>query len=163
QALPRPRDSGDDRFSRGAPVRFQPRGRVHQTVRHSALARGIGADVRQGGRVKGPARLLVVDDNAAFVDNLLEILTGAGYVAVGVGSCATAVKEAAKGFDIALVDMRLPDGVGTELATGLKQVNENAAIVMLTGFSTVEAAAAAVRAGAFAYLSKPCAVPELLL
>jgi signal transduction histidine kinase len=113
--------------------------------------------------VKGPARILVVDDNASFVDNMIEILSDAGYAATGAGSCAAATAQAAKGFDIALIDMRLPDGIGTDLAPRLKELNPDGAVVMLTGFSNVEAAAAAVRAGAFAYLSKPCATPELLL
>ncbi|MBL9037487.1 MAG: response regulator [Archangium sp.] len=109
------------------------------------------------------ARVLVVDDNVSFVDNLLEILTDAGHAPFAAGSCAVARAEAAKGFDIALVDMRLPDGEGTGLAIELRALQPDAAVVLLTGYSTVEAAAAAVRAGAFAYLSKPCATPELLL
>ncbi len=110
-----------------------------------------------------PARVLVVDDNASFVDNLDEILSDAGHTVLTATSCAAAREEARKGFDIALVDMRLPDGVGTDLAGELRAMNPDAAVVLLTGYSTVEAAAAAVRAGAFAYLSKPCATPELLL
>jgi two-component system, NtrC family, sensor histidine kinase HydH len=109
------------------------------------------------------ARVLVVDDNVSFVDNMKEILSDAGLVPVGVGTCAEALFAAAQGFDIALVDMRLPDGLGTDLARQLKQLNERAAVIMLTGYSTVEAAAEAVRAGAFAYLSKPCATADLLL
>ena len=109
------------------------------------------------------ARVLVVDDNASFVDNLVEILGDAGHVVLPAASCAGAREAARKGFDIALVDMRLPDGLGTDLAGELRQLNPDAAVVLLTGYSTVEAAAAAVRAGAFAYLSKPCATPELLL
>src|SRR5205814_4247067 len=42
-------------------------------------------------------------------------------------------------------------------------VSPEAAIVLLTGFATLETAIAAVRAGAFAYLDKPCSTPDLLL
>lgn len=108
-------------------------------------------------------RVLVVDDNKSFVDNLQEILSDVGHSVSCAFSCATAREAAKKGFDIALVDMRLPDGVGTDLAAELKALNADAAVVLLTGYSTVEAAAAAVRVGAFAYLAKPCATPELLL
>jgi two-component system, NtrC family, sensor histidine kinase HydH len=113
--------------------------------------------------VSAPARILVVDDNESFVDNLEEILSEEGYAVMTAGSLAAARQAAAQGFDIALVDMRLPDGKGTDLAVELKRGNDAAAVVLLTGYSTVEAAAAAVRAGAFAYLAKPCATPELLL
>jgi len=109
------------------------------------------------------SRVLVVDDNEGLVDNLDEILTEAGHQVLASTSCAKAREQARRGFDVALVDMRLPDGQGADLAVELKAINPDAAVVLLTGYSTVEAAAAAVRAGAFAYLSKPAATPELLL
>ncbi|MBK7859895.1 MAG: response regulator [Archangiaceae bacterium] len=108
-------------------------------------------------------RVLVVDDNAAFAENLDEILADAGYQVTVAPSCAAARSAAGRGFDIALVDMRLPDGLGTDLAGELRQHHPDAVVVLLTGYSTVEAAAAAVRAGVFAYLSKPCATDDLLL
>jgi len=107
-------------------------------------------------------RILLVDDNVDLVDNLGEILEGEGYEVLRATSCATARARAAEGFDVALVDVRLPDGDGTELAAELHRTH-NAEVVLLTGFASVESAAAAIRSGACAYLVKPCAVPELLL
>jgi len=109
------------------------------------------------------ARLLVVDDNASLVDNLCEILEGAGYLVRGAGSCAAALTLARDGFDVALVDLRLPDGDGTALAPRLKGLAPDGEVVLLTGFATLESAVAAVRAGACAYLVKPCATQELLV
>jgi two-component system, NtrC family, sensor histidine kinase HydH len=108
-------------------------------------------------------RILLVDDNIDLVDNLGEILEDEGYKILRATSCATARARAAEGFDVALVDLRLPDGDGTELAAELRQTVPGAEVVLLTGFASVESAAAAIRAGACAYLVKPCAVPELLL
>jgi two-component system, NtrC family, sensor histidine kinase HydH len=108
-------------------------------------------------------RILLVDDNVDLVDNLGEILEDEGYKVLRATSCATARARAAEGFDVALVDLRLPDGDGTELAAELHQAVPGAEVVLLTGFASVESAAAAIRAGACAYLVKPCAVPELLL
>jgi signal transduction histidine kinase len=108
-------------------------------------------------------RILVVDDNAALVENLSEILEGAGYAVRGAGSCAAAVPLAREGFDVALVDLRLPDGDGTSLAPQLKEASPDGEVVLLTGFATLESAVAAVRAGACAYLVKPCATQELLV
>jgi two-component system, NtrC family, sensor histidine kinase HydH len=108
-------------------------------------------------------RILLVDDNVDLVDNLGEILEDEGYKVLRATSCATARARAADGFDVALVDLRLPDGDGTELAAELHQTCPGAEVVLLTGFASVESAAAAIRAGACAYLVKPCAVPELLL
>ena len=106
-------------------------------------------------------RILLVDDNVELVDNLGEILEDEGYKVLRATSAATARVRAAEGIDVALVDLRLPDGDGTELAAELHQ--NGAEVVLLTGFASVESAAAAIRAGACAYLVKPCAVPELLL
>jgi signal transduction histidine kinase len=108
-------------------------------------------------------RILIVDDNAALVDNLSEILVEAGYAVRGVSSCAAAVPAAREGFDVALVDLRLPDGDGTALAPRLKDLSPDGEVVLLTGFATLESAVAAVRAGACAYLVKPCATRELLV
>jgi signal transduction histidine kinase len=109
-------------------------------------------------------RILIVDDNAALVENLSEILEGAGYAVHGAGTCAAALPLAMEGgFDVALVDLRLPDGDGTALAPQLKEIAPDGEVVLLTGFATLESAVAAVRAGACAYLVKPCATHELLV
>jgi signal transduction histidine kinase len=109
-------------------------------------------------------RVLVVDDNASLVENLTEILEDAGYAVHGFGSCAAALAGAREGgFDVALVDLRLPDGDGTALAPRLKEAAPDGEVVLLTGFATLESAVAAVRAGACAYLVKPCATQELLV
>jgi signal transduction histidine kinase len=107
--------------------------------------------------------ILLVDDNAALVDNLAEILGDAGLKVCGAGSCAAARALAPHGFDVALVDLRLPDGDGTQLARDLKQHAPDAQVILLTGHASTESAAAAVRAGAFAYLVKPTPSPDLLL
>lgn len=108
-------------------------------------------------------QILVVDDNAVFVDNLAEILNDAGYVTVSAHNAAEARELSQDGFDLALVDLRLPDGDGIELARELKRARVDSEVVLLTGHASVESAASAVRAGACAYLVKPCATPELLL
>jgi signal transduction histidine kinase len=108
-------------------------------------------------------RVLIVDDSAGLVENLSEILEEAGYAVRGAATCAAAVPAAVEGFDVALVDLRLPDGDGTALAPRLKELSPDGEVVLLTGFATLESAMAAVRAGACAYLVKPCATQELLV
>lgn len=110
-----------------------------------------------------PGVVLVVDDNELFVDNLVEILTDAGYVMAAAHDASEARARAHDGFDVALIDLRLPDDDGIRLARELKEARKDAEVVLLTGHASVESAAAAVRAGACAYLVKPCATPELLL
>ena len=107
--------------------------------------------------------ILLVDDNAALVDNLTEILDEDGYTVRCADSYAAALDVAEAGFDVALVDLRLPDGDGTELARTLKTRAPDAQVILLTGHASTESAAAAVRAGAFAYLVKPTPPGDLLL
>jgi two-component system sensor histidine kinase HydH len=109
------------------------------------------------------ARVLLVDDNAALVENLAQILDDEGYDVQTASTGAKALAAAKPGFDVALLDVRLPDADGTELAERLRDISPEGAIVLLTGFATLETAIAAVRAGAFAYLVKPCSTPDLLL
>ena len=108
-------------------------------------------------------RVLIVDDNASLVDNLIDVLAGEAYTVVPVSSCVDALEAARKGFQVAVVDVRLPDGDGTELAGRLKETSPDSEVILLTGYATVESAAAAVSAGAWAYLVKPYATPDLLL
>jgi signal transduction histidine kinase len=107
--------------------------------------------------------VLCVDDNPALRDNLREILEDAGYRVREAGGCAEALAQAREGFDVALVDVRLPDGEGTALVARLRELEPKAQLIMLTGFATVESAVAAVRAGAWAYLMKPCSTLDLLV
>jgi signal transduction histidine kinase len=107
--------------------------------------------------------VLIVDDNAALVDNLVEILSEVGYTVSRADSCKTARSAAARGVRVALVDVILPDGSGIELARELRAEHSDAEVILLTGHASTESAAAAVRAGAFAYLVKPTATGDLLL
>lgn len=107
--------------------------------------------------------VLIVDDNRALAENLGEILEDEGYTVRLAATCAEARTVAERGFHVALVDLRLPDGEGTELAGELKRIDGDSEVILLTGFATLESAQAAVRAGAWAYLVKPCATPDLLM
>ena len=106
--------------------------------------------------------ILLVEDNAAYVENLREIISELGHEVRSAASCAQALTAARGWVDVALVDLMLPDGDGTTLATQLKDASPDCEVILLTGHASVESAAAAVRAGVWAYLIKPCAVPDLL-
>lgn len=108
-----------------------------------------------------PKTLVIVDDNRDLADNLREILEDAGYRVLVVSSFAEAL-ALRDDFSVALVDIRLPDGDGTVLAAELKLRRPDSEIILLSGFATLESAVAAVRAGAWAYLTKPCSADHLL-
>jgi two-component system, NtrC family, sensor histidine kinase HydH len=108
------------------------------------------------------AHVLIVEDNPDFVANLTEILADLGHEVRSADTCKKALELARDWVQVALVDLRLPDGDGTRLAEELKGENPDCEVVLLTGHASVESAAAAVRAGVWDYLIKPCATPDLL-
>ena len=108
------------------------------------------------------AHILLVEDNREFVANLSEILEDVGFEVRSANTCAQALEQGRGWVEVALVDLQLPDGEGTSLAGQLKEQNPDCEVVLLTGHASVESAAAAVRAGLWAYLIKPCATPDLL-
>ena len=113
--------------------------------------------------MKPRSRILVVDDNDALRANLQEILEGVGYEVIPASNAREAIERARGGFEVGVVDLRLPDELGTSLATRLREASPEGEVVLLTGYASLETAIAAVRAGAFAYLVKPCSTPVLLL
>jgi signal transduction histidine kinase len=112
----------------------------------------------------GNRSVLLVEDHRRLVDNLTEVLEEEGYRVRSVTSCADALAAAQQGdLSVAVVDQRLPDGDGIELARRLRELRPRPEVVLMTGFATMESATAAVRAGVWAYLVKPCATRELLM
>src|SRR5208282_3285164 len=64
-------------------------------------------------------------------------------------------------FDVAVVDIKLPDLDGVELLLRLKQMEPTMEVIMLTGYASVNTAIQSMNLGAYDYLSKPCKFPEL--
>jgi two-component system, NtrC family, sensor histidine kinase HydH len=111
----------------------------------------------------GGTSVLIVEDNRAMAENLAEILEGEGHAAAIAHDCVSARAAARLGFRVGLVDVRLPDGDGITLASDLKALAPGSEVILLTGFATLESAISAVRAGAWAYLVKPCAPTDVLV
>jgi len=111
----------------------------------------------------GRSTVLVVDDDAALAENIAEILATLEVEVTVAPGGRQALAAAARGpIDVALVDVRLPDGPGTALIPGLKEISPLTEVVLITGDATVESAIAAVRGGAYAYLLKPVSPQDLL-
>jgi PAS domain S-box-containing protein len=107
--------------------------------------------------------VLVVDDDAALAENVAEILTMLEVDVVVASTGQEALEAAAsRSMDLALVDVRLPDGPGTALIARLREASPLTEVVLITGDATVESAIDAVRGGAYAYLLKPVSPQDLL-
>jgi len=103
-----------------------------------------------------PATLLVVDDEQANLDSLERIFSREGYRVLLAGSGTTAVELLrSEPVDVLLTDLMMPGMSGQELLRAVRAVAPEAEVVLMTAYGTVEAAVAAMRDGAYDFLTKP--------
>jgi two-component system OmpR family response regulator len=106
---------------------------------------------------------LIVDDDKAVRETLSSILESEGYLVKTAENGKKALHICDKSsFDVALIDVELPDIKGTELLHRLKEKQPKMVRIIITGHPSIENAAKAVNEKADGYLMKPFNVPELL-
>src|SRR5262245_11424614 len=109
-----------------------------------------------------PAKILVIDDDPAVVELLVEELAP-HYAAVGETSPRAGIERAvAEDFDIVITDVEMPELRGTALLTELLERKPGQLIVMITAFGSIELAVQAIRAGACDFVTKPFKIEALL-
>jgi PAS domain S-box-containing protein len=109
------------------------------------------------------ARILIVDDDESSSRSLSLILGKNGYEAETAGTGREALEKAQQRFfNLALLDIRLPDVEGTRLIAPLKEMHPSLAVIMITGYASVETAVQALTDGASAYVTKPLNMDEVL-
>jgi len=107
--------------------------------------------------------MLVVDDDKAILRGLVSILQSKGYEADTAESGKEAISRSkAKTYNLALLDIKLPDMEGTELLVDLGKVNPSMMKIVVTGYASLDNAVDSVNFGADAFLMKPVS-PEKLL
>jgi two-component system NtrC family response regulator len=101
--------------------------------------------------------ILVVDDDAGLAGTLQEFLQQEGYPVEVALSAAEAVtlQERNPHFALALVDLVMPVTDGLALMEQLRRRNPDLAVIIMTGYGTIETAVEAVKRGAEDYLTKP--------
>jgi two-component system response regulator PilR (NtrC family) len=108
------------------------------------------------------AQVLVVDDEPDIRELLELTLVKMGLGVSTAGSIAEA-KERLKGerYELCLTDMRLPDGEGLELVRHIAALASDLPVAVITAHGSAENAVAALKAGAFDYVSKPVGLEQL--
>jgi PAS domain S-box-containing protein len=107
--------------------------------------------------------ILIVDDDRAHCDNLIDILEDEGYRPIAAGSCADAEALACEHRPaIALIDLKLPDGSGTALLAKIKALEPDCVCVIATAYANLDSAIDSLGQGAYQYLQKPLRPKELL-
>jgi signal transduction histidine kinase len=103
-----------------------------------------------------PARLMIVDDEAAHMRALCETLQVEGYVTRGFASAKDALAQLQAGqYDLLLTDLMMPEINGIELTNAAREIDPDLAAIVMTGYGTIDTAVKAMQGGALDYILKP--------
>ncbi|WP_316762960.1 sigma-54 dependent transcriptional regulator [Pedobacter aquatilis] len=110
------------------------------------------------------ARILILEDDTTFAQLLEGFLTKNKHEVTLV----THIKQSFKlienqEFDLLLIDYRLPDGIGFEVLTHVRDLGLSIPIIIMTSFNDVRTAVKSIQLGAFDYITKPVNPDELLM
>jgi EAL domain-containing protein (putative c-di-GMP-specific phosphodiesterase class I) len=101
-------------------------------------------------------RVLLVDDNELILDTYASMLRGAGFETHTAATAAQALERLrSEEYDVVVSDIQMPEMSGLDFLKGVREVDLDVPVVLMTGDPTVDTAAAAVEYGAFRYLMKP--------
>lgn len=109
-------------------------------------------------------KVLVVDDDAVVCKNCTRILSEAGYDTQALQSSRLALERIKdEAFDLAVIDMKMPGYSGIELLKSISATRPGMAVIIITGYSTIDTAVEAVKNGASDYIAKPFTPDELII
>jgi DNA-binding NtrC family response regulator len=109
------------------------------------------------------ARILVIDDDENIRKVLATILEDEGYIVETAETAKKGIEKSEKAFyNLALIDIRLPDMEGIELLSKLRNTKPKMRKIIVTGYPTLQNAVSAVNKGADAYVMKPFEVEKIL-
>ena len=110
-----------------------------------------------------PAKILIVDDEAGTRETLQDILMQEGYKTATAQTGKEAIEACQKEtFDVAIIDIKLPDMDGTSLLDTLKKFDPNLVRIIITGYPSLENAVQSINSGADGYIVKPFKPQKLL-
>lgn len=90
-----------------------------------------------------------------------EWLERKGYITVGVATVAEAVTHLQDGIAVVVTDLKMPRADGLEMLRLTREHAPHAAVILVSGFGTVDTAVTVLKEGAFDFLSKPVNLREL--
>ena len=101
-------------------------------------------------------RILLIDDDPGVSEVLGMLLEREGYAVESVSTVKAALGQiAVSNVDLVVTDLKLPDGTGLDLIGPIRARRPQLPIIMITSYSSIESAIAALRGGAVDYVIKP--------
>lgn len=111
---------------------------------------------------KPAGRILIVDDEATAVENLAHVCRKQGHEVTTRTSGAGAIEALERNrFDVVLTDLQMGKVDGMAVLRRARELDPETAVVLITGFATLDSAVAAMKAGAFHYVAKPFRLDEV--
>jgi len=108
-------------------------------------------------------KLLLVDDEARFVETLSKRLTARGYDVEGALSGPEALARlGARPFDVVLLDVWMPGMDGLEVLQQIRRLHPSVRVVLVSGNASITAAVEGIRLGATDYLLKPVEIEDVM-
>ncbi|NQU64467.1 MAG: sigma-54-dependent Fis family transcriptional regulator, partial [SAR324 cluster bacterium] len=108
--------------------------------------------------------ILFVDDDNAHRTMLVTLLEGWGYVVAEADDGTSAIEQVRRrAFDLVLMDNRMLKVSGMEALEQIKTINSAIPVIIMTAYSTIELSVAAIKKGAYDYLTKPLDFDKLKL
>jgi DNA-binding NtrC family response regulator len=109
------------------------------------------------------ARILIIDDDKNIGESLATVLRGEGYAVDLAENGQEAIKKSEESFyNLALIDLRLPDMDGVLLLTEIRNTVPKMVKIIITGYPSLDNAVEAINRGADGYMSKPYTMENLL-
>jgi len=108
-------------------------------------------------------KVLIIDDDVGICETLADIFQEKGYSVTTAGTGSEAIDRAGQtAFDVALIDISLPDTQGVDLLVPLKEIEPDLVVIMITADASMKNVVRALNEGASAYITKPLNMDEVL-
>jgi DNA-binding NtrC family response regulator len=109
------------------------------------------------------AKILLVDDEVVFTQNMSKLLENRGFIVTAANSGDEAIRSLEqKDFDVVVLDLKMPGMDGITTLKEIKKLGLFTETLILTGHGSIDTALEAIKLGAYDYLTKPCEIDELV-
>ena len=106
--------------------------------------------------MKDKGHILIVEDEQDMLLGLQKILSNQGHNVDIAGNGSSGLEKIQESdFDIVITDLKMPDVDGIKVLRKVKEMHSDTAVIVITGYGTVESAVEAMKLGAYDYITKP--------
>jgi len=108
-------------------------------------------------------KILLVDDEVAFITSMAKLLRAKGYqVTTAMSGKEAIVILETENFDVVVLDLKMPGMDGMATLKEIKKLKLHTETLILTGHGSIDSALESFNLGAYDFLTKPCALKDLL-